>query len=214
MCKNKKAYIFGYAVCAAGFALCLIEALGGYFNTQELALFHLFNPLMQGGFGTVVRYFTYLGNWESVVLALAALLAVPNKFFRKNIAFPTAAATALAWLFNKGLKAIVARPRPQVAAFVAEREFSFTSGHTVTACALCLVLFIMVNRYLKKGFLRSLLKTIFIAYPLLLGVSRILLGAHYPSDVLGAMFMGAAVALTASIITKKQEVTENENPNL
>ncbi|WP_395374103.1 phosphatase PAP2 family protein [Marinicella sp. W31] len=68
-------------------------------------------------------------------------------------------------------------------------QFSFPSGHTSAA-----FLFIMIT----AGFVPVLFVPLFIS-ALLIGCSRVILGVHYPTDILVGMFMGISIAKLVSL---------------
>lgn len=102
---------------------------------------------------------------------------------------PLAAGVAL--LLNIPIREIVARPRPFVShkgldVLVAGKDdFSFVSDHSTMAMALAVGIF-MVNRRLG-------LAGVVIA--VLAGCTRVYMGVHYPTDVVGGLALGTAVAL-------------------
>ncbi len=92
----------------------------------------------------------------------------------------------LAALLNVALKAIVQRPRPDESLrLVIEHGFSFPSGHSMAAMAFFGLIVWIIWRYGRNRRQRVLLCTAFSIVIVLIGVSRIYLGVHYASDVLG-----------------------------
>lgn len=99
-------------------------------------------------------------------------------------------------LLYKWLKAKTLRPRPyqvrqeiNMAAMPLDK-FSFPSGHTLHA-----VLFsvIVLNYYPQ-------LSVILLPFTLMVALSRVVLGLHYPSDVIAGSFIGAAVACLTFVV--------------
>lgn len=96
----------------------------------------------------------------------------------------------IALLLYKGLKRWTRRPRPfasdvRIQAWVAPLdEFSFPSGHTLHAVAFTLV---AVAHY-------PVLAWLLVPFTASVAVSRVVLGLHYPSDVLAATAIGSALA--------------------
>ena len=90
----------------------------------------------------------------------------------------------------KWLKARTLRPRPYQAHAVIERfaapvdHFSFPSGHTLHAVAFTLV---ALSHYPALAWL-------LLPFTLLIAISRVVLGLHYPSDVLVGAVLGAVIA--------------------
>jgi undecaprenyl-diphosphatase len=136
-------------------------------------------------FGAISR----LGDgvfWYALMLALTTLGGAPGRRAALQMALTGLVAAALYRL----LKRCTRRPRPfrahrQIIAPVAPLdEFSFPSGHTlhaVTFTILALAHFPM-------------LAPLLIPFALLVAASRVVLGLHYPSDVLAAALIGGALA--------------------
>ena len=95
---------------------------------------------------------------------------------------------------NGILKPLIARPRPFLAytdivpIISPPADFSFPSGHTAIAFAVAFVIFEMMPK-------RYGIPALFLA--VLIGLSRLYLGVHYPTDVLGGILIGCLVAKTA-----------------
>jgi undecaprenyl-diphosphatase len=91
-------------------------------------------------------------------------------------------------VLNALLKNLFARPRPLVfQPLTIVHTYSFPSGHTIAAVALngCLALILWQNQRRRMAVLSGL-------WVFLIALSRIYLGVHYPSDVLGALLLGSA----------------------
>jgi undecaprenyl-diphosphatase len=128
------------------------------------------------------RFITNFGTTKwllifSVAFALASLLR------RKYDGLLTGALTLGTWLFNIALKNFYARPRP----FAAEETgFSFPSGHAMVGALFYLSLILSLSRGLGGAWRRALLAG-GILFVLWLGLSRVYLGVHYPTDVLAGL---------------------------
>ena len=104
------------------------------------------------------------------------------------------AAAGLLDISNEGAKALVGRPRPNP--LEPGEAGSFPSGHTVHSIIYLGVVWSLVAPRLPRRRRRQALAALFVAGVLLTGLSRIYLGRHWPSDVLGGMLVGS-VALWA-----------------
>lgn len=100
---------------------------------------------------------------------------------------------------NNALKAIVDRPRPDIAQLVGWSGASFPSGHTAAAAACWLAIALVVTRR-APSMTRRLALCAALAVAGVVGASRILLGVHWFTDVLGGLAVGWAWFLLASII--------------
>lgn len=124
--------------------------------------------------------------WYSVTLALIVTQGRPGL----DIALRMLATGMIGLVLYKLLKSRTGRPRPyQVLAGIRAGidpldAFSFPSGHTLHAVAFTVV---AVSRF-------PALASVLVPFTLLVALSRVLLGLHYPSDVLAGAAVGALVA--------------------
>lgn len=129
---------------------------------------------------------TSLGStWVIVVLGLIIFWIIWKKESRKRawLFFITIAGGAL---INNILKIIIKRPRPTLM----ETGYSFPSGHTMNATIFYLAVAFILCRHIKSQKIRRLviLGTLLLIF--LIGFSRVYLGVHYLSDVLGGFLLG------------------------
>jgi membrane-associated phospholipid phosphatase len=97
-------------------------------------------------------------------------------------------------LIEQALKASVHRSRPQyAAAYLHGHSYSFPSGHTMesTICYLLLAFLISSNPSTRPA-VRRAASIIAVILVILVGLSRLYLGVHYPSDVIGGLLAGLA----------------------
>ena len=106
---------------------------------------------------------------------------------------------AIGWALGNLVKQLVGRARPVVEDAVTHLPgYSFPSGHstntTVAAIALLVLLWPLWRR---RG--RAVATAVAVAGALVVGLDRVLLGVHFPSDVLGGYLLGGAVALGSAL---------------
>lgn len=160
---------------------------------------HLRAPVLD----CAVSFYTCLGNGGLLFLAAAAVMLC----FRKTRKAGAAALFAIAVGFvctNLILKHLVSRPRPwlEVAgltALVTEKDpNSFPSGHTTAAFAFAGALWRAApDRWMKWTAL---------ACALLMGLSRLYVGVHYPSDVLTGALIGLLSGWLAWRLCGKKQI--------
>ncbi|MNJ32874.1 Undecaprenyl-diphosphatase BcrC [compost metagenome] len=137
---------------------------------------------------SVMVFFSTLGSTKFTILI--ALLTMGILFFvlqhRMELLFLFASLGGAA-LLNKLLKLSFQRERPFVHRLVEETGFSFPSGHAMAAFALYGALAYLLWRHIRPGWGRILLIVLSSLMVLIICVSRIYLGVHYPSDIVGAL---------------------------
>ncbi|MBQ8279212.1 MAG: phosphatase PAP2 family protein [Roseburia sp.] len=150
----------------------------------------------------IFKFITSLGDEGFIWIAIAITLLFIKKYRKVG---PMVGLSLLgSLLFNNTiLKNIVCRTRPYkvidtLTILIPEPgEFSFPSGHTSSSFAAGVVLFMMLPR--KYG-----VPALILAF--LIGISRLYVGVHYPTDVLGGMVMGTLIAVCVVKIGEKLSV--------
>jgi len=138
---------------------------------------------------------TSLGGFTVIMLitALSILyLLIIRKYF--NALF-VLLCVAGGWLLSHVIKFGIARPRPDVVAHLVDvNDFSFPSGHAMVSAVTYLTLGALLGRTQIQWAARYYFLGVAVLLTLLIGMSRIYLGVHYPTDVLGGWAAGAAWA--------------------
>jgi undecaprenyl-diphosphatase len=114
------------------------------------------------------------------------------------------AAVISGWLLQKGLKALVGRPRPIVVPHLMPVEStSFPSGHSMMSAIIFLTLGVILSRLEPN---RPRLRVYFLSVACLLtglvGITRVYLGVHYPTDVLAGWTAGLVWAMLCSLVAQ------------
>ncbi len=147
----------------------------------------------------IVTFLTSLGNAGILWVLLSALLLIPKKTRKIGCASFIALFASLV-INNLILKNLVARTRPydafqELAPLVTRpSDFSFPSGHTGSSFASAYVLW---RRLPKTAGIPALVMAA------LIGLSRLYVGVHYPSDVLVGLLTGVLSGMLAQRIVKK-----------
>jgi len=99
------------------------------------------------------------------------------------------------WALSSAMKIGIARPRPEVVQHLVEvTDMSFPSGHAMLSAITYLTLGAMLSRLEERASLRYFFPLVAVVLTLLIGLSRIYLGVHYPTDVLGGWAAGTVWA--------------------
>lgn len=147
-----------------------------------------------GGDGSLTAWYLTISGFFPTQALIAAVLIASALITRRHISEAFAASIALlaAQIAIMPAKTVFHRVRP-IHWFVRhEYTLSYPSGHAATAIAFLGILAYFVWRSALPKWVRSSLATLLIAWVLAISCSRIALGAHYLTDVIGGWLIGAA----------------------
>ncbi|MCL2422655.1 MAG: phosphatase PAP2 family protein [Micrococcales bacterium] len=147
-------------------------------------------------FGSAMRYVTRLGERQASLVVAVPLLVLMGVLRRWRAVVFVAVVPLVGAMTANGLKTVFNHPRPDVMYhYVPARTYSFPSGHTATATVVWLTVALLVSRYLTGRVAKGAALACLVV-PLAVGFSRVYLGVHWPSDVVGGMAFGIAWVLT------------------
>ena len=159
---------------------------------------HIRQVWMDGFWKTII----HLGDAGWFWIMLGIVLLIPKKTRKAGIAALAALAIG-ALITNVALKNIIARIRPYEVVeglkllIEPQSDFSFPSGHTCASIGAALAMYPFLER--KWGIPLVILAV-------LISLSRLYVGVHYPTDVLGGAVVGAFAAWGAVRIVKRREM--------
>lgn len=171
---------------------------------QRIAQFdHNVITFIQGmespGLTLLMKVFTFIGSTPIVVvLALSGMLFlyfVLHHRYELIFFIIIVAGTAI---LNVLLKLCFVRQRPDLHRLIQETGYSFPSGHSMEAFALYASLAFLLWRHLSTRTGRSIIIILCVVMIILIGISRIYLGVHYPSDVFGG-YLASGVYFTLGV---------------
>ncbi|AZK92844.1 phosphatase PAP2 family protein [Streptomyces sp. SID5473] len=138
--------------------------------------------------------------WDPWTMRLLIAAAVLWLWFRRErlLSVYTTAAVLLAWAIQQSLKAGVGRKRPQWPDPVDSAHFAaFPSGHAMVAAVVCVLLLWLLRRHGLRGRAWAAAVTAAAVSVVGVGLTRLYLGVHWPTDVLAGWLMGTGWALLA-----------------
>ncbi|MFL6306126.1 MAG: phosphatase PAP2 family protein [Candidatus Sulfotelmatobacter sp.] len=165
-------------------------------------------PWVQGA----ARDITALGSFAVLAIVLSVVVGYLLLSHKRAAALLVLAAVVGGVAVNDLLKLAFARARPDfVTSSVKVFTASFPSGHAAMSAITYLTLAALLARTTPSRRLRLYFVTIGIMLTLLVGVSRVYLGVHYPTDVLAGWCLGSAWALGCwTVMTRLQRAGQVE----
>lgn len=134
-----------------------------------------------------------------IVVTIALLISIKNKKIRLSIFSNLVIITIL----NQLLKRILQRPRPTEYRIIEETGYSFPSGHSMISMAFYGYLIYLIYKYVKNKYIKWISIILLSILICVIGISRIYLGVHYASDVLGGFLISISyLIIYISVVNK------------
>lgn len=140
---------------------------------------------------TMIGITTLADTWAQTAITLIVMAVLFSmRRIRAGLWYGVTVLTGA--LFMKDLlKVWISRPRPDfVEPLITQGEFAFPSGHSLGSMLMFMGIVYLVMKYSKKKAVSWTVGIIGILFALLIGLSRIYLGVHFPSDVIGGFSFG------------------------
>lgn len=163
-------------------------------------LLRLAQAMASDGFDRVFLFFSQIGYAWGVVPVDIALVVGLAAFRRWRDAAFAAIATGGSALLNIATKQLFARDRPTLWESIApETSYSFPSGHAMGSMTLALVLLLLAWPTRARWWVAAAM-AVFVA---MVGLSRVYLGVHYPSDILAGWAAAAIWTVGAHLLVHR-----------
>lgn len=161
------------------------------FNKNSIIDDNIYNfvrKLSSPGIDKMWIFFTKFGNAITVIGIVLVFLFI----FRNWYGIFLTASTILSIVTNSIIKYIIRRARPDYLRLIKQGGYSFPSGHAMISVAIYGVLFYLVIKKIKNKVLKIVLSSLLIFIILAIGISRIYVGVHYPTDVIAGYLLATA----------------------
>jgi len=208
--------VLAIVVGTVGFILIAGFVISGstdYFDVQVLRLLrttgNLARPIGPKWLFEIMRDITSLGG--ATIVFLITFIVIVYFFLQKqySMLFLVFAAVIGGGLIDLELKVIFSRIRPQVVPnLIQEISYGFPSGHSMMSTIIYLSLASLIARLQSRWRDKIYIISVAVFLSFMIGISRIYLGVHYPTDVFGGWSLGLAWAafcwLVAWYISEKR----------
>jgi undecaprenyl-diphosphatase len=185
-------YRSSYLVLVAFVLLALVAGTTPFFSF-DLDLTRIIQGIRLPFFDILMKSISSIGSGRAMPMAVIAIVSFFIFLNLKLEAIYLSVSSFTALLAGNLAKIMVSRPRPVeglVSIYKHLSYNSFPSSHTLTYTVIFGFLFFVALARLKPSWKKSLVLGLSAFLILTVGVSRIYLGAHWPSDVLGGYLLG------------------------
>ncbi|MCX6732714.1 MAG: phosphatase PAP2 family protein [Candidatus Roizmanbacteria bacterium] len=160
-------------------------------------IYHLRSPFLT----SFMIFITNFGGQTMLGLGvIVVMILYSNKYEKDAIQFALIAGGA--WITNILLKIYFHRMRPQFHPLIVEKDYSFPSGHAMNSIVFYTTLAYFIFYITKNKKLSIYFTILSFLLIMLIGISRVYLGVHYPTDVLGGYVAGAIWLLSIFLMTR------------
>ena len=192
--KNNKFKIYGLIVFIATlvFIGVAVGVQTGYLDGFDDAVRYRVYSMRSDKLTVFWRFITHSGDRYVVIILGIILLLI--KSLREKYGVKFAIATLSSTALYQIMKYIFQRPRPDLALRLIEQGgYSFPSGHSMNCLVSYGILIYLLLRYCENRRIAKLLSFGLGLLTILIGFSRVYVGVHYPTDIIGGWSLGIAV---------------------
>ena len=174
-------------ICLIGFLAIAEDVFNKEIMSGDIIGYKLVSTFLISNFATpIAKFITNFGGAIFLItLTIVLLVLIKNK----KIGISIFSNLVIVTILNQLLKAILQRPRPTEYRIVEETGYSFPSGHSMVSMAFYGYLIYLIYRYVKNKYIKWISIVLLSILVCSIGISRIYLGVHYTSDVLGGFLI-------------------------
>ena len=181
------------------FIVIMILMLTNNVTTFDDTIYNFLISKRCDGLDFLFTNITKLGNTITVIIIMCILLITLNNINRIMLTINIFITT----LLNNAFKYVIQRPRPDHIRLIKQGGYSFPSGHSMISIALYGFLIYVANKKIKNIYLKILIDVLLTLLIILIGLSRIYVGVHYPSDVLAGYLFALSITISTIVISKE-----------
>lgn len=196
MSKKKIIFVSGLLV------LFIILTLLVVFDKTRSFDMAFYNFLMNFRCSLLDNYFIFITKFGNVSFIICLVIGVVL-FFRNIMSILYGCLAVDCAITNKIVKHIVKRKRPDVLKLIKQGGFSFPSGHSMIAMCMYGYLIYVVNKRFTNKILKFSIIFLLGLLIISIGLSRVYVGVHYVSDVIGGYILALVLLILYIELTEK-----------
>ena len=174
-------------ICLIGFLELAEDVFNKEIMNGDIIGYKIISTFLISDFATpIAKFITNFGGAIFIILLTVILIAVIKN---KKIGLSILTNLAIITILNQLLKRILQRSRPTEYRIIEESGYSFPSGHSMISMAFYGYLIYLIYKYVENKNVKWILISLLSILICLIGISRIYLGVHYTSDVLGGFLI-------------------------
>lgn len=207
--EKNKISIYMIVIFTIVFAIITYSVISGDCDNFNLSFASFVQSFQRDFFTKFAIFISTISDWTGYVPVCIILLIIPKT--RIKYGLPGSLLLSFSALSNQILKRIFQVPRPDVNRLVeVSASYGYPSGHSMNAMAFIGFMSFLICRNIKSTAMKALVYTVSALFILTVGVSRIYLGVHNPTDVLGGFAFGIVMINIGIIVYEKYETKLNK----
>lgn len=199
MSKYVKYVIFFGCLLLFGFIAVNVYLENDFYSDGAIYDF-ISSSIMNDNMTTFMKIVTWFGGTLGIIImCICSMCIIRNKKINISLVICLIAGT----LINSVLKNIFVRIRPNINPLVEETGYSFPSGHSMMSMVFYGYLIYLICKYIDNKKLKYVFVSLLLILIVSIGFTRIYLGVHYASDVVGGFVFGIFYLILYIEISKK-----------
>lgn len=197
--KENWIYMFIIILLIVSFIVIKNSSIYKYIVNFDYKVIEFFGNINDKRLTTSMSFITNFGDWYIPILIIVCIfLIIKNKWYFYTLSSSYLLSGIVVFI----TKILVARPRPLEALIKIPSSYSFPSGHTLTSLIFYMTLFYLMTEKSNK-LIRITFGLLFCFLIVVVAFSRVCLGVHFFSDVVGGFILGIPCLLCCINIIEK-----------
>ena len=197
--KENWIYMFIIILLIVSFIVIKNSSIYKYIVNFDYKVIEFFGNINDKRLTTSMSFITNFGDWYIPILIIVCIfIIIKNKWYFYTLSSSYLLSGIVVFI----TKILVARPRPLEALIKIPSSYSFPSGHTLTSLIFYMTLFYLMTEKSNK-LIRITFGLLFCFLIVLVAFSRVCLGVHFFSDVVGGFILGMPCLLCCINIIEK-----------